>query len=580
MLRKICVMVLLRLKDKINLRFFILVGCVFIVAYLALIPLGTLLFNSIRSAPPGEKGAFYTLKNYLEAYLDPEFFPLLKNSFIFGIGSCLLTFFLGTSLAWLYERTNTPFKKVFGVTALIPFIIPGILSTICWILLLSPKIGLINQFLMKLFHLKNSPLNIYSLGGMIWAESIHLYPLVFLMMAAAFRSMDMALEESSTMSGSGTLSTLYRITLPLMRPAFFSAMLIIFVRAIEAFETPTLIGLPAGIEVFTSKIYLAIQKYPANFGLAASLAVTILFFSTLGVYLYHRATRRVQKFATVTGKGFRPRLIDLGRLKYLICVFCILFFLVTIGLPIFILLYSSFVPFYETPSLGSLSKFSFKNYLSVFNFPTALRAFRNSIFLMFSTATLTMLLTSVIAWITVKSRVKGRGLLDSLTFIPIAIPGIVLGISLIYVYLTLPIPIYGTIWILLLAYITKYMPYGIRTTTSTIIQISNELEEASAMSGGSWGYTFFKITLPLLIPGFMAGWIYIAMVSLRELSTSILLYSYGSEVVSIVVFDLWAAGEYPTLCALGIIMVVLLILLAYVSNKIGAKIGIKRAFQT
>ncbi len=210
-------MVLQRLRDKINFQFFILAGCMFIVAYLALIPLGMLLFNSIRSAPPGEKGAFFTINNYLEAYLDPDFFPLLKNSFIFGLGSCLLTFFLGTSLAWLYERTNTPFKKVFGVMALIPFIIPGILSTIAWILLLSPKIGLINLFLMKLLHLEKSPLSIYSLAGMIWTESIHLYPLVFLMMAAAFRSMDMALEESSTMSGSGTLSTLYRITLPLMQ---------------------------------------------------------------------------------------------------------------------------------------------------------------------------------------------------------------------------------------------------------------------------------------------------------------------------------------------------------------------------
>jgi len=365
----------------------------------------------------------------------------------------------------------------------------------------------------------------------------------------------------------------------LMRPAFFSAMLIMFIRAIESFEVPALVGLPAGIEVFTSKIYLALHQYPSNFGLAGSLAVTILFFSTVGVFLYRQATGKVQKFATVTGKGFRPRLIDLGRLKYVTSGICVVFFFVSIVLPIFVLLWSSFTPFYEPPTMEAFSKMSFKNYLFVFNFPTTLRAFRNSIFLMLASATVTMLLTSVIAWIAVKSRVKGKGLLDVLTFIPIAIPGIVLGVSLIYVYLTLPIPIYGTIWILLLAYITKYMPYGIRTTTSTIIQIHNELEEASALSGGSWGLTFRKITLPLLIPGFMAGWIYIAMVSLRELSTSILLYAYGSEVLSIVVFDLWEGGQYPTLCALGMIMVVLLVVLAYVANKIGAKIGIKRAFQ-
>ncbi len=565
------------LKDRINFKSIILTGCVLLVAYLVLIPLGMLLFTSFRSAPIGTKGAFFTLKNYLESYLDPDLYYLWRNTFIFGIGSCLLTSLLGISLAWIYERTNTPFKKIFAVMALVPFIIPGILSTISWILLLSPKIGLINLFLMKLFHLEKSPLSIYSLPGMIWAESIHIYPLVFLMMSASFRSMDMALEESSAMSGSGPLSTFWHITLPLMRPAFFSAMLITFIRAIEAFEVPAIVGVPAGFEVFTSKIYMAIHQYPPNFGLSGALAVTLLFFSAIGVFFYRRVTRKEGRFSTVTGKGFRPRLIDLGKLKYPVSAMCTTFFMITIGLPIFILLWSSFVPFYEIPSLATLFKFSFENYLFVFKFPTILRAFRNSILLMLSTATLTMLLTSVIAWIAVKSRIKGSGILDALTFIPIAFPGIVLGVSLIYVYLTLPIPIYGTIWILLLAYITKNMPYGIRMNTASIVQISNELEEASAMSGGSWGLTFRKIILPLLIPGFLAGWIYIAMVSLRELSTSILLYAHGSEVLSIVVFDLWQNGQYTTVCALGNMMVVLLVLLAFVANKVGTKIGIKRA---
>jgi iron(III) transport system permease protein len=565
-----------KLKDKINLQSAILAGCVSIVAYLAFIPLLMLLFNSIRSAPPGEPGAFFTAKNYLKAYLDPEFYLLWKNTFIFAIGNCFLTFFIGTSLAWLYERTNTPFKKAFAVMALIPFIIPGILSTISWILLLSPKIGLINLLLMKLFDLEEAPFNIYSIYGMIWAQGIHIYPLVFLMMAAAFRSMDMALEESATMSGSGTFSAFYHVTFPLMRPAFFSVMLIMFIRAIEGFSVPALVGLPVGIYVFTSKIYTALHHYPADFGLGGALAVTLLFFSGLGIFIYRRVTRKGERFSTITGKAYRPKVIDLGRLRYPVSAICIIFFLITIGFPVFVLLWSSFIPYYHVPSHAALSTLSFRNYFDVFTLPYTARAFRNSIFLMVTTATGTMLLTSVIAWIAVKSKVKGRGLLDAMTFIPIAIPGIVLAVSLIYVYLTLPIPIYGTVWILLVAYITKYMPYGIRTTTATIIQIHNELEEASAISGATWGVTFRKIVFPLLIPGFMAGWIYIAMTSLRELSTSILLYGSGSEVLSIVVFDLWESGEYPTLCALGNMMIALLILLAFVANKVGSKIGIKR----
>lgn len=566
----------IRFKNRLNLQAVILAGCVFLVAYLALVPLLMLLFNSIRSASIGHKDAFFTIKNYIEAYTDPKFFPLLKNSFIFGAGNCLVTFILGTVLAWIYERTNTPFKKVFAVMALVPFIIPGILSTVSWVLLLSPKIGVINKILMKLFSLQEAPFNIYTLFGMIWAEGVHLYPLVFLMMAASFRSMDMALEESSTMSGAGTFSTFFRITFPLMRPAFFSAMLIMFIRAIESFAVPALIGIPANIEVFTSKIYLALHLYPANFGLAGSLAVTLLVISCLGVFFYRRITTQEKRFATVTGKGYRPRVIDLGKFKYLVSALCIAFFTITIGFPVFIILWASFVPFYHIPTLSDLANFSLKNYMHVFNYPLTMRAFRNSIFLMLTTATATMLLTSVIAWISVKSKVKGRGLLDGLAFIPIAIPGIVLGVSTLYVYFTLPIPIYGTIWILLVAYTTKYMPYGIRTTSASIIQIHSELEEASALSGGAWVTTFFRITLPLLIPGFMAGWIYIAMVSLRELSTSILLYGHGTEVLSIVVFDLWESGEYPALCALGIMMTILLILLAFVANKLGAKIGIRR----
>ncbi len=564
------------LKKKINLQILILMACVLVVCYLALIPVGMLLFNSFRSLTPDGTKAFFTIRNYIQAYLDPEFYPLMRNSVVYGIGSCLLTFFIGTTLAWIFERTNTPLKKVFAVMALVPFIIPGILSTISWILLLSPKIGMVNLVLMRILGLEKAPLNVYSMYGMIWTQGVHNYPLIFLMMAAAFRSMDMVLEESATMSGSGTFSTFYHITLPLMRPAIISTMLIIFIRTIESFSVPAVIGLPAGIEVFTSKIWVALQGYPPNFGLTSSLAVTLLIISVAGIFCYRYLTKKGERFATVTGKGYRPRVIDLGRAKYLISAGCILFFLFSIGFPVLTVLWCSLIPYYEAPSLSALSKISLKNYIFVFKVPMTMRAFLNSIFLMLATPTVTMLLTSVIAWISVKSKIKGKAFLDMTAFVPIAIPGIVLGVSLMYVYLTVPIPIYGTIWILLVAYTTKYMPFGIRATTTSIIQIHNELEEASALSGGSWIQTFRRITLPLLIPGFIAGWLYIAMVSLRELSTSILLYSSKSVVLSIVVFDLLEGGEFSEISALGIIMIIILVILASVANKVGARIGIKR----
>jgi iron(III) transport system permease protein len=559
---------------RFNSQTLILVGAILFVLYLAGVPLVMLLYGSIRSAPIGEPGATYTIQNYVKAYFDKEFYFLLLNSIYYGLGTCSLTFLIGTFLAWVSERTNTPLKKLFVVMSLIPFIIPGILSTISWILLLSPKIGLINIALKELFGLQSAPFNVYSMWGMIWAESIHLYPLVFLLMSAAFRNMDTSLEEAALTAGSSTFSTFCRVTLPLMRPAMFSVLLINFVRGIEAFEVPALIGVPAKISVFTTKIFLAIHQFPSDFGLAGAYAVTLLAISTTGVLIYGRITRREERYATVTGKGYRPRVIDLGKWKYVTLGISFLIFFLAVILPAFVLLWSSFIPYYGVPSRELMTKMTMANFQYILNYPLALTAFKNSFYLSVGSATLVMLLTSIIAWITVKTKLPGRALLDNMTFIPIAMPGIVLGVSLIWVYLTLPIPIYGTIWVLLLAYITKFMPYGIRAASASMIQINKELEEASLTAGGTWFQTFRKVILPLLMPGFTAGWIYISIIALRELSTSILLYSYNSTVLSIMAFDLWEGGQYTYVCALGVLMVLLLITMAFVARKLGARIGI------
>ena len=558
----------------VNSQSLVLIGCSLFVLYLAGVPLVMLLYGSIRSAPIGEPGATYTLDNYVKAYFDREFYLLFWNSLKYAFGTCAISFLIGTYLAWINERTNTPFKKVFVVMALIPFIIPGILSTIAWILLLSPKIGLINLVVKAALGLEAAPFNIYSMGGMVWAEAIHLYPLVFLLMSASFRNMDTSLEEAALTAGSSTFTTFWKVTLPLMRPAMFGVLLVMFIRGMEAFEVPALVGVPPKISVFTTKIFLAIHQFPSDFGLAGAYAVTLLLISATGVLVYQRVTRKEERFATVTGKGYRPRVIDLWPWKYATCATAFFIFLLAVIFPVFILLWSSFIPYYGVPSMELVAKLTLANYQYVLTYPLALTAFKNSFYLSVGSATLVMLLTSVIAWITVKSKLPGRVFLDNMTFIPIAMPGIVLGVSLIWVYLTLPIPIYGTIWVLLLAYITKFMPYGIRASSASMIQINKELEEASLTSGGTWLQTFTKIILPLLMPGFVAGWIYISIISLRELSTSILLYSYNSTVLSIMAFDLWEGGQYTYVCALGVLMVLLLVVMAFIARKLGAKVGI------
>jgi iron(III) transport system permease protein len=550
----------------------ILAAVAVLLAYLALTPLAVLLYSSISDAPPGSLGNL-TLAHYSRAYLDPEFYALLWNTLKFALGASALAFFFGSFLACICERTNAPLRGLIATLVLVLFIIPGILETVAWILLLSPKIGLVNLAFREILGLTDFSLNIYSLGGMIWAESMNLYPLVFLLMSAAFRSQDIAMEEASLTCGAGNFTTLIRITLRLVTPAMLSVLLITFVRAVESFEVPALVGARAGVFVFTTKIYGALQRLRPQYGMAGAYSLVLLIISIGGVLIYSRLTKAGERFATITGKGYRPRRIDLGFSKYIVCAACLFILTVTAILPVINLVWSSLTPFMAVPSAEMIPQLSFKSYHDLFVFPLAGKALTNSLLLSFASATAIMLLTSFIAWITVKSKLPGRVVLDNLAFLPIAIPGLVLGVSLLVLYLTIPIPIYGTLWLLLIAYLTKYLPYGIRAASASMVQIGRELEEASVASGASWLQTFRKILLPLLMPGFIAGWVYIAIVSLRELSSSILLYTQDSIVLSILVFDMWESGLYNNVSALGVLMVVFLMVITWIARKIGARIG-------
>ena len=559
-----------------NLQNLILGGCALVVLYLAAMPIGILLYGSLLSTPVMVSNGSFTLQNYVKAFFDAEAYGLALNSLQFALGSSIFAFVIGTYLAWVNERTNVPFKKTCAVMALVPLLIPGILTTIGWIFMLSPRIGIVNLVLKNSFGLASGPFDIFSMGGMIWVQALDTYPLAFLLMSAALKNMDPALEEASMAAGSGTLSTLRRITLPIMRPSVIGILLIMFVRAIEAFEVPAIIGVPGDIHVFTSKIYLATHQYPSDHGLAGAYAVNLLLICVAGVLVYQRLTRKQEQFATVTGKGYRPRVAELGRWKYVHLGIAIVIFIVAVAVPVLMLIWASLIPYYGVPSLALLKNVTLDNYGFILNYPEATKAFKNSFILSVGAATLVMLLTSVIAWITVKSKIPGKGILDAASFVPIAIPGIVLGISLMWVYLIVPVPIYGTIWILLVAYMTRYLPYGVRAASASMIQITSELEEASHVCGGSWQQTFRKIILPLLTPGFVAGWIYISILALRELSTSIMLYSTDSIVLSVLIFDLLDQAQYNWLAALGVLMMLVLLAMAIVAHKLGASMGVAR----
>ena len=551
--------------------------CVAIVAWLALVPLVFLLWQSFLTPQTAAVPSRYTLENYWTAYFSSETAELFLNSVEFASGSALLALVLGTCLAWMNERTNTPCKALFYSLAIIPLVVPGVLFTVSWMMLASPKIGIINLALQMLLHRDTVFVDIYSMAGMIWVDGLHYSPMAFLMMTAAFRSMDPSLEEQAAMSGASMLQTARRITLKLAWPAALGSLLILFVRAIESFEVPALLGLPVGIHVYTSSIYQAIHQYPSEVGLASAYAVTLLLLTSLGIYAQSRLSQQGSRYATVTGKGFRPRTIDLGRWRYLTAAIFIVYFVVVVLLPFLVLVWSSLQRFYSAPSWQALRRVSLDSYRAVLNYPQFGQTVWNSVVLAALTAAAIMLLSAIISWIVVRTKLKGRWLLDNIASLPLVFPGLVLGLAIMVCYLTVDIGIYGTLWIMFIAYVTRFLPYGLRYNSSSMLQIHKELEESAAMSGASWSMTFRRVILPLLKPGLLAGFIYVMIVSIRELASSILLYSPGTEVVSIMIWELWQNGQYVELSALGVMLIIALFCLVMLAQLIGRRFGIAEA---
>jgi iron(III) transport system permease protein len=439
---------------------------------------------------------------------------------------------------------------------------------------LDPNIGVANRWVIEPLD-GHHPFNVYSIPGMIVIEGLHLSPLVFLLMAAAFRSMDPALEESAIMSGASLPTVFRRITLPLVRPALLAGFLIMVVRGLESFEVPSVVGLRNHIWVFTSRIWQALNDAVPNYGQAGAYAMSLLVLTTIGVLCYSQFAKRGRAYQTITGKGFRPHPVRLGRWRWPATAFIALYFLISVVLPLLILFYASTQSFYAPPSRQTLSHMSFANYSLEWNDPIVRHAALNSLYVGVGAATAVILLAAVASWLVVRTRAPGRWLVDNLAFMPLTIPGLVLGVALLTIYLRIPIGIYGTLWILFIAYMTRYMPYGMRYASSSMFQIGRELEESAHMSGAGWWHTFRRIILPLLAPGLIAAWIYIVIVSFRELGSSVLLYSPGKEVLSIVIWEQWRDGLLTELSALGVMLIGLLVVLVAVAYKLGARIGVR-----
>jgi len=533
---------------------------------LILVPIGAMVLFSFRNGTPWNPGDF-SLSNYIGAYGDPQTYAIFGNTLILAVASTIFSVGVAILFAFLTERTDLPYRNVAWGLMLVPMAMPGLLFAVSWTILLSPRIGIFNVWMREIADLfghemTEGPLSIYNIWGMIFLEGLRGVSTTFLIMVGAFRAMDPSLEEAARTAGASNLTTLRRISLPILTPAILAATMYSFMTHLESLEIPLIIGLPAKFYVFPTYIYFTTQRYtPPEYGLAAALGATFLIISILLVYWYRKIVGQSGRYATVTGKGYRPRIIHLGRWRIFFFSIFVVYFLLTIAAPAAALLWSSFLPLPMAPSWDLLDSLTLKNYIRTFGDDDIWEVIWNTLWVAIGAATLTMVMALTIAWVVVRLRSKWAGVLDTVAFLPHALPGVVIGIALIFFVIQPPfneLKLYGTLTIVVLGMTISYLSFGSRTMTGAMAQIHNEMEEAAMVSGAQWRVIMMKIVVPLLLPAFISGWIWVATHALRNFSIPLLLASRDNEVLSVVMWHSWDDGTPGYTAAIGVAMMVAL----------------------
>lgn len=544
-------------------------GLIAIVGFLTVCPVVMLIFGSFSQG----LGAFgtFTLEKYVKAYADPDFAEIILNTVIFITGSAVVATGLALFLAYLNMRTNIPFKFMFRIISIIPMMVPHILFSVSWVLLLNPSNGLLNLFLKEVLQLDRSIFNIYSMPGMILVEGLLDLPIAYLIIAPAMASFDVSLEESSRVCGADNLRTLTRITLPVLRPAILASLILVVVRSLASFAVPSVIGMPGRIYVLASHIYRIIATgFAADYGMAAAVGMSALATSISLIYVYRHLTAESEKYVTISSRGYRPAVIDLKGARYPLFGVVGLLSFVLIVLPVIVLLYTSLVPYSMVPSARAFSMMSLKHWAEVMRDPISLLSLKNSLLLGIGGATLGVILSIFVAYVIVKIRTRSSGILESLSFLSFSFPGIVIGIGFMWFFVRTPL--YATIWSLLIGYIATYLPYGIRPLTSAFVQIHSHLEESSRVCGAGTLETLRRIVIPLLIPGVVSGWILMATMFVRELTLSVVLSRPGTEVLAVQILRFAEDGLWGKLSALGIIMICISTTLVVLASLAGARL--------
>lgn len=540
-----------------------------IIALLVLVPIGYMVFESATD----EAGVF-TLQNFVKYFKRGSIREALLNTVLVAVGIGGLGTLLGVTLAFGVSRTNMRFKTLVKSTIIIAIMTPPFLITLAYIILAGPNVGFVNRALRLLFWRGTTygPIDIYSVWSLVVLGLPQGIATIFMMVFPAMENMDPYLEEAARMSGGSARRASLSITIPLVRPAILSGLILSFGQSLALYGVPRMLN----INVLTTKIRESVTVM--DFKMGAVLSTTVTALSLLAVFLYRRTVRSSKKYSTISAKGFRPSVMKLGRSRHLFSALGLVYALFGFLIPYCTLLMASFMR-----SVGNgfeKSNWTLRNYASLINSDVAITAFKNSLFLGAMTATCVVLLGLIAGYIIVRAKVRGRGVVEYLCNMPSGISGTALAMGLIFMYLSKPLNqlhLYGTIWLLLIAYITRMLPSGVRYCQSALIQIHTELEEASRISGASWGRTMRSVTVPLAKTGMLYAWILTFVMAFPELSSSVMLRNAGTDVVATAILDLWdGAGGLPQAAAFGTVVFMLVTGLVLLAQKVTGRSMIDR----
>ena len=537
-------------------------GTLLVLLLLVVPPLLVLLQVSLTETTPDGSAGALTFQHYAKLFADPDLYVSARNSVVFAACATVISLLFGGVLAWVVERTNAPMKALAYMTAIISMGTPYILYVTAWLFLFG-RAGPFNDAYRAVTGETGILFNVYSLWGMILVEGFLWSPLVFLLLSATFRAANAEMEEAARMSGASILDTVWRISLRLAWPAILAMALFVFIRNLESFDVPVLIGTPGRVNLLTTDIYHATKEVPPLLGHASAFSVVMIFIVAVLLVLYGRVSRNAERYASVTGKGYRPRPFDLGRWRWVGGALIGFNFLVVLALPLAALLWTALMPFVRPMRASAVKLLTVKNFAAVFDYPYYLGLALNTLMVSAAAATAAVLITLSAAWIAARRRTGGQAL-DQLATLPLVFPGIVLGVAMMELALRAPFPIYGTLWVIALGYLIRYMPYGMRYAYSGVLQIHRELEEAAGVAGAGTLGVLRRVVVPLLSPALMSAWLFIFLIASKELSMAVLLAGPGSQVMAVAMFDLWTNGQGGELSALGLLWTVLMTVFASV----------------